>query len=304
MSATVFFESSSELATISNSFYAGSPSALTDPTTVALAVTDPTGATTTYTYALAQITRTSAGLYTKDIACSTAGTWTAVWTGTGTASDVATATWEVFATALGNLYCTPTSLKAWLKITTTTDDLEIHQACFAASRWIEQYCERLFYRSATGTARTFIADDWYRVRLPDFCDLVSVSSLLTDEAGDGTFETTWSASEYQLLPFNPSAAPETRPYTSVRAVSGRTFPLPWGLAAREDRVQITGVYGWPAVPSSVKQAALLLAVDALKTKETSFGVGGANEWGLVRIRENPIAMSYLNPYRRNPVMVG
>lgn len=302
MSATVFYESSSELATLTNTFSVVSTP--TDPTTVSLAVTDPTGATTTYTYAGGTITKTTTGVYTKDIACSTAGTWTAVWTGTGTASDVATATWEVFATALGNLYCTPTMLKAWLKVLTTGDDIEVHTACFSASRWIEQYCQRLFYRTATGTARTFAAHDLYRVRLPEFCDLVSVSALATDDAGDGVFETTWSASDYQLLPNNPSAAPETRPYTSVRAVAGRTFPLPWNtVVAREDRVQITGVYGWPAVPASVKQAALLLAVDALKTKETSFGVGGANEWGVIRIRENPIAMSFLNPYRRSPILV-
>ena len=301
MSATVFFESSSELATLSNTFSVAGVA--TDPTAVSLAVTDPTGTTTPYTYP-ATITKTATGAYTKDVACSIAGTWTAVWTGTGTASDLPQPmTWEVFPTALGNLYAPPAALKAWLKITTTTDDLEIHQACFAASRWIEQHCERIFYRTAAGTVRTFAADDRYRIRLPDFSDLVSVSALATDEAGDGTFGTTWSASDYQLLPVNPSAGPEVHPYTAVRAVGSRAFPLAWGLATREDRVQITGVFGWPAVPSMVKQAALLLAVDALKTKETSFGVGGANEWGLVRIRENPIAMSYLNPYRRNPVLV-
>lgn len=301
MSSTVFYESSSELATLTNAFQVLSVN--TDPTTVSLAVTDPTGTTTPYTYP-ATITKTSVGIYTKDIPCTLAGQWTAVWTGTGTASDLAPpTTWEVFPTSFGNLYAPPMALKAWLKITSTTDDLEIHGACFAASRWIEQYCERLFYRSPTGTARTFTACDPYMVRLGDFCDLVSISALATDEAGDGTFETTWSTSDYQLWPNNPAAAPEIRPYTSVRALPGRTFPLAWDNA-RADRVQITGVYGWPAVPSSVKQAALLLAVDALKTKETSFGVGGANEWGLVRIRENPIAMSYLNPYRKNPVMVG
>lgn len=233
-----------------------------------------------------------------------AGTWTAVWTGTGTASDVTTSTWEVFPTALGNLYAPPAALKAWLKVTTTTDDLEIHQACFAASRWIEQHCERLFYRTAAGTARTFKACDRRTLRLPDFSDLVSVSALATDDGGDGTFETTWATSDYQLLPHNPGAAPEALPYMSVRAVGGYSFPLPDGGYSRDDRVRITGVFGWPAVPSMVKQAALLLAVDALKVKETSFGVGGANEWGLVRIRENPIAMSYLAAYRRNPVLVG
>jgi hypothetical protein len=302
MSAVVFYESSSELATLGNTFSVSGTA--TDPTTVSLAVTDPTGTTTTYTYAGATITKTATGVYTKDIACSTAGTWTAVWTGTGTASDVATSTWEVWETALGHLYATVDALKSRLGITDTADDVELHGACYAASRWVEQFCQRLFYRSATGTARTFVAQDWWTVKFPEFSDVVSVSALATDDAGDGTFETTWSASDYQLLPNNPSAAPETRPYTSVRAVAGRTFPLPWGMAAREDRVQITGVYGWPAVPVAVKQAALIVASETFKLKDSFAGQGGFNEYGPVPLRRNPQAIDFLRPYRRHTVLVG
>ncbi len=83
--ATVFFEGASELATLTNTFtVAGAP---TDPSTVSLVVTDPTQASTTYTYAAAQITKTGTGVYTKDIPCTLAGTWTYEWVGTASASD-------------------------------------------------------------------------------------------------------------------------------------------------------------------------------------------------------------------------
>jgi hypothetical protein len=62
---------------------------LTDPTTVTLEVKDPAGTTTTYTYALAAVTKASTGVYYKDLAMSIVGQWHYRWTGTGTAPGVA-----------------------------------------------------------------------------------------------------------------------------------------------------------------------------------------------------------------------
>lgn len=67
----------------------------TDPTTVTLKVKDTDGATTTYTYALAEVTRFAAGVYYKDItpkAVTTDTGWTYRWIGTGTAAGVGEAT--------------------------------------------------------------------------------------------------------------------------------------------------------------------------------------------------------------------
>lgn len=81
--------------TLSNTFKVSGTA--TDPTTVSLTVTDPTGTATTYTYAGATITRTSTGLYTKNITASTAGRWAYRWTGTGTAADVESGVFDVVA---------------------------------------------------------------------------------------------------------------------------------------------------------------------------------------------------------------
>lgn len=58
-------------------------SVATDPTTIALTITDPSGAATPYTYALGEVTRADTGEYFKSISASAAGEWTATWTGTG-----------------------------------------------------------------------------------------------------------------------------------------------------------------------------------------------------------------------------
>jgi hypothetical protein len=271
---------------------------------VSLVITDPTGASTTYTYAAAQITRVSAGKYTKDIPSATAGIWTYEWVGTGTASDAVAGTWDVFETQLGHLYATVEALKSRLGLSASdvVDDFELYAACFAASRAIEQYCERTFWRTNSSVARTFEPRSLYLVKLPEYNDLVSVTTLKTDTSGDGIYETTWSASDYQLLPYNPGAAPETRPYTKVKAIV-RTFPVLCSTLVRTDLVQITGVWGWPAVPWAIKQATLILAAEMFKLKDAPFGVAGFGDYGVVRIRENPKLAAYAGPYRRNVVMM-
>lgn len=306
--APPFFESSSELAKLANTFKDNGVA--TDPTTVSLMVTTPSQSSTTYTFAAGEITKTSTGVYTKNITCSEDGTWSALWVGTGTASDAEPVTWEVYPTELGKLYATVQALKSALSIpsTDTVDELELHAACFAASRSLEQYCQRVFYRSATGTARKFIADNLYFLTFADTDtftgDLVSLSTLKTDAGGDGTFETTWASTDYELGPVNNSAGPETKPYTTLEAIGSRTFPIPYGRGASRYRVEATGVWGWASVPAGIKTAALMLAKDTFKSKDTLGGVAGFGEFGVVRLRQDPQLASYANPYRRYGVLVG
>lgn len=269
MSASVFFEGSAELATLTNTFTVDGTE--TDPTTITLLVTDPDGASTTYTYALAQITKTATGVYTRDVSCPAAGTWTYEWTGTGTASDVNAGTWEVLETQLGHLYCTVEALKSRFKDARDTDDSEYHAACFAASRALENYCQRTFYRSTE--IRTLNPTDLYCLDLPAFYDLVSVTTLKTDTSGDQSFGTTWSATDYQLLcsdgTSNINAGPEPKPYTRIKAVGAQTFPVVVvDLRARCDRIRIEGVWGWPSVPWAVKKAAELIAAETFKLKDS------------------------------------
>jgi len=303
LSSTVFFESASELATLTNTFKnsAGAP---TDPGTISLTVTDPTGTATTYTYAASEITKTGTGIYTKDIACSTDGTWTFQWTGTGAVADVTAGTWEVHETALGRLYCTVDALKSRFSDTRTTDDLEYHAACFAASRALEQYCQRVFYR--TTDTRTLNPTNLYRIELPAFHDLVSVTSLKTDESGDGTFETTWASGDYQLLcgdgTPNVSAGPERRPYVKVKAIGAQTFPPSTTRLSRCDRVEITGVWGWSAVPWAIKKAAEIVAAETFKLKDApGMAISGYDDFAVTMLDTEARRRfaRFANPYRRH-----
>ena len=69
-----------------------SSGALADPTTVTLEVKDPEGTITSYTYAAAQVTQSSSGIYYYDLAipddADSEGTWYYRWIATGTVAGV------------------------------------------------------------------------------------------------------------------------------------------------------------------------------------------------------------------------
>jgi len=295
----VFYNSANELATVSTVFSVnGTP---TDPTTVTLIVTDPDGQANTYTYAGGTVTKDSTGTYHKDVSCAstTPGLWTAVWVGTTAASDVDVVTWTTYDTDLYRLHVTPAELKDRTGIDDSLDDLQILGACMASTEGINLHCDRVFTRTA-GT-RIFEARCG---NLLDRVDIVSITTLKTDEDGDGVFETTWSVSDYELKPVDALWKPGGPwPYEQVSAIAGRRFPIALGYG-RSARVQIEGVFEFPRIPSSVKMSAAIVANDLLKLGGMSFGVQGYGEYGLVRARQNPITAAMLQPYVRDPVLVG
>lgn len=68
---------------------------LTDPTTVTLQVTTPAGSTTSYTYAANEVTKSATGVFYRDVALSSVGTWTLRWVGTGTVAAATSTTVKV-----------------------------------------------------------------------------------------------------------------------------------------------------------------------------------------------------------------
>src|SRR3954467_12903300 len=174
---TVFVAGASELATLKNTFNViiNNVATPTDPTTVTLTVTDPDGTAVTYTYP-ATIVKVSTGVYTKDVSCPKPGQWQYVWTGTGTVSDVSDGGWEVQELSLGHLYVTPQALRSRVGIddSDSRNDLELYGACYAASRSVEQYCERVFWRTLSSEARAFPTASGYELELGPFNDLLTV----------------------------------------------------------------------------------------------------------------------------------
>lgn len=190
-------------------------------------------------------------------------------------------------------YATTEQFRAWVGLTDLVDDAVISDALVAASSAVDKYCKTHFWQTTVGTNRVFDSCDSWQLRIND---AAAITAVATDKDMDGTFETVWAAGDFQLLPLNPDAAPETLPFNAIRAVGAQTFPSP---TRRLGLIRVTGTWGWPAVPKSVFEATLLVTNRLQKRRRSPEGVAGFDEFGVVRIskQEDPDAARLLEPYR-------
>jgi len=206
-----------------------------------------------------------------------------------------------------NGYATRDEFQAWSQAETSTKFDQMDTAVTATSRAIDEYCQRRFYQDGTvpsPVARTFQVIDCHVLRLGPFNDLVSLSTLKTDAAGDGTFETTWTATDFELGPVD---RPPGRPYTQIEAIGGLQFPIVRGTG-RSVRVEVTGVWGWAAIPVEVHQACLIKATQVFGRMQAIYHAGGLDAFGPIRISrfEDPHVVSLIDPLRHpaTAVLVG
>jgi len=203
--------------------------------------------------------------------------------------------------AIVNGYCELGDLQKWIGAEQIGSIPNLERAITASSRSIDNFCDRTFWQTAADTPRTFVAPNCGPLVFGANNDLATFVSVKTDEGGTGSFTTTWSASDYELHPLNPTAGAEVQPWTSLRSTGARQWPYPTGTG-RSARVQISGTWGWAAVPEAVKQACLIWAARIYKRKESPEGVAGWGDFGQIRIgRTDPDVIGLLEPYQLYPI---
>lgn len=198
--------------------------------------------------------------------------------------------------AITNGYTTLSEVKSILRITDDVDDSLLETCVEAASRQIDTHCERVF---TNGTAtRVYSPQSSY---IAEIDDLISLTTLKTSSDADGTFDTTWTSTDYQLEPLNGVVGGAYSPTTHIRAVGDFLFPtVNFPGSEGEATVQVTGVFGYgTAIPVDVKQACNLLAIRQFKRYDSPLGVAGFGDIGVVRVsRVDPDIESLLAPYRK------
>jgi hypothetical protein len=193
---------------------------------------------------------------------------------------------------MSDTYCTVDDVALSLGITATSDEedlLDLHIQ--AASRWIDTYCRRRFWKDDAATVRTYVPHATYRL---DVDDLVSVTTVKSDSSGDGTYETTWATTDYMLGPINADVFGE--PFWHIEAVGAYTFSRP-GYGQRRDVIAVTGIFGWPEVPSAVKQACVMWAASLFKRRGSPQGSVGGEEFGPIPLLGDRDIERLLDPYR-------
>lgn len=163
-------------------------------------------------------------------------------------------------------YATIGDIKDILGITATTDDTALRKIAEAASRSIDQYCNRYFYtQSAT---RYF--DGAVKLWLPD---LLSITTLKTDEDGNATFENTLAATDYILYGHGIEDSLNTLPYTRLE-ISENSDYSSFASGIRKG-VEIVGVWGYGDGISATPYISDTTTNEALDASETAVDVTSA-----------------------------
>jgi len=190
-------------------------------------------------------------------------------------------------------YVALSELKTALGISGSGDDDFLNLGIDAAEQAINDLCGRKFTADGSASARTYRAQSYLAVT----DDISTLTGLVvkTDTSADGTFDTTWTAStDYQVEPLNNIT--KGRSVNNLRAIGSYTFPV---YGDGQVSVEVTAKWGWPAVPDTVKQAALMLASRLYGRKASPMGVIGVGDFGPVRIsRSDPDIAFLLMDYKR------
>ncbi len=128
-------------------------------------------------------------------------------------------------------------------VTSTAYDTRILNLIEAVSQEIDNYCNRTF-QTYIGT-QYFSGDASQLLIVPD---LISVSSLKEDGNNNGTFGTTWAATDYNLRPYNanPTATSlpgKQMPYTSIE-VNTKSNGSKSVFASGQRNYEIVGTWGY------------------------------------------------------------
>jgi hypothetical protein len=208
--------------------------------------------------------------------------------------------------ALGDPYVTLSEFKTYLvgqaNSNLTGQDDQFTDAITTASREIEAYCSRQFNKTTSASAREFAPDGCHHTVIDDFHTTTGLVVKL-DTAGDGTFATTLTSSQYEIGPANGVVNGISGwPYYELRLLNGLRFPGFYGGRSRV--LQVTAQWGWTSVPVPIKAACKIMAAETWKLKDAPFGVLGLDEFGVVRVRQNKLAVSKLAPYAKTRLLIG
>jgi len=203
--------------------------------------------------------------------------------------------------AITNGYITTAEFRATYKGSTGSFDTGlIEDLIEGASRYIDNQTYRFFY---TSTGQTV----YYTPELNDTLfinDIYGITTLKTDEDGDGTFENTWNTGantgDFWLMPLNAGLFGNSGSYCyqwiDINPEGDYTFPT----APRS--VQIVGDFGWSGIPADIKVACyeIVNASYGRRSGQNMTAVAEVTAAGVVLTPEDipQSARKIINSYRR------
>lgn len=195
--------------------------------------------------------------------------------------------------AVTDSYSTAAAYRSFITKTDTGKDTDILTDLTTISRYLDRELGRFFTKDAAAVARTYVADaDWTTLYT---ADIVSVTSIKLDDNGDGTAETALAATDYTLIPRNAVAGSEARPYTGIEMSRTGTR----AAFAAGQVVEVTAVWGWPAVPGPIARATVeLTAILRLETPRAQATISEIGQLVTMSAKARNIVWDLAQIYRR------
>lgn len=191
--------------------------------------------------------------------------------------------------------------RAAIRDTSQFDSESMELAIDAASRTIEAACGRKFYQRTS--TEYFVPNDPWILEFDDM-DLATTEDL--------TVFVQWADREnyveQRVLGVDFFAEPtgrssqgiESWPFTQLRALNGKMWPYRY-VGYQRPTIQVNGTWGWPAIPSPIVQATIIVAAYLYKRPEAALGTTGMAEFGLLRVKD-PDVGKLIQPYKKGSTL--
>ena len=188
--------------------------------------------------------------------------------------------------AIADAYATIAEYKDQLLKTTADDDDEITVDLLAVSRWIERHLGRFFNKDAGDVTRIYVVGrqggepygGYRHLWIDDLSAAPTTIKIDTDDDGSYADETALPTADFEMFPLNALVGPEAQPYRRIDLTNwGDQVSFP-----RDLHVEVVGKWGWPAVPSAIKQATIMFTSihrqeSPLATKRIQDDIGSSIE---------------------------
>lgn len=161
------------------------------------------------------------------------------------------------------------------------------QACLdAADEGVQDLCQRVFMVADAASARTYVPRECSDVlRIHDCTSVTSVVENGTTLTAGVDFQ----AEPVQTLSWSGVASPVEQ----LRRLSGV-----WYSYRHTGTVVVTATWGWSAIPESIKMACRVGAKDLADARNVRLGIAAVNEFGPLRVRENPAVQRLAEKFMR------
>lgn len=163
--------------------------------------------------------------------------------------------------AITNGYATLDEVRRRIPHIADDDDTDLESVIEGVSRFIDEDRGRRFY--AVSETRYYIPAAGNLVVVDD---LLTLTTLKTDEDGDQTFERTWTSADYLLAPYNAST--DGVPYTSIERSYLGSLVFPVGFRSTE----VAGSFGFSSTtPKAIHEFCVLLSMRLWERRNALFG---------------------------------